>query len=89
MEPKNQRVGDLAGLPFERWVPKNSRERVGVCLDVVSGRPLLSLRVFFETSTGDYLPVPGKGFAISPEHIAELADAISEAKLEAIRRGLA
>ena len=67
---------------------KNRQESLRIGLDVLGGRQMVSVRVFRTMRNGGEHPVPGRGFALAPEHLGQLADALNLARQECERRGL-
>jgi hypothetical protein len=67
---------------------KNTRERVVASLSDFRGETYLDLRVFFESTGGDYLPTK-KGLCLSAECLGDLECAVQALREAAVREGLA
>src|SRR5262249_1774181 len=78
-----------ANLPIviAEW-PKNGRgELVRVTLDEFKGRATFDARVWFEAEDGTHKPTKS-GLTIALSHLPRIAEAVTRALAEALRRGL-
>jgi hypothetical protein len=67
-------------------IERSRRETLRIELNVYKGKPLLNARIWFKDEGGELSP-GREGWAINPERIAELFDAIGKARAEALLLG--
>ena len=59
-------------------IEKNSRETIRVSVGTFKSYPLISVRVFAETSNGEATPTQ-KGLALRPDLVPQVIEALTEA----------
>ncbi|ESY02760.1 PC4/YdbC family ssDNA-binding protein [Mesorhizobium sp. LNJC405B00] len=66
-------------------VPKNSREKIRISLDMYNGYRVFNARVFYEVEDGSKRP--GKGIAFKVDKLEAFAEAVAMALVMAEKNG--